>query len=171
MMNQIPAWGPVSEWTEANWSVDYLLKKYSSEISRVNELAREIQANLETIFSVQNDLCSETCRFCPDPCCLNATVWADLKDLLFIHLTKQKIPDTQLISKQEDHCVYHSPKGCRLPRLSRPFTCTLYLCPSQMSKFRLLDSVIKDEYDKRVTFVKQSRRKIEEMFIQITNSV
>lgn len=171
MVNQIPAWGSVSLWSEANWSVDHLLKRYANEISRLSELAREIQASLEIIFSVQNDLCRETCRFCPDPCCLNATVWADLKDLLFIHLTKQKIPDSQLISKQDDYCVYHSAKGCRLPRLSRPFTCTLYLCPPQMAKFRLLDLVIKGEYDKRVTFVKQSRRKIEEMFIQITSSI
>lgn len=167
MIRLIPAWGSSSEWEEANQALGHLLQQYKNDISRAVKLAREIQCNLEKIFIVQDGFCLETCTHCPDPCCLNATVWADLKDLLFFHLTNQEIPAKQLIEEPSDLCIYHSPKGCKLPRLSRPFTCTLYLCPSQTAKLRLLNADVRREYEKRIIFIKQSRREIEDVFVEL----
>lgn len=166
-MIQIPTWGTFAEWQEANQTLDYLLKRYKNEFSRAFQLAREIQTSLEVIFPIQDEICRATCACCPDPCCLNATVWIDFKDLLFLHLTNQKIPEHQLIEKQGDSCGYHLSTGCKLPRLSRPWTCTLYLCPSQKLIFRLLPESQRRDYEQRVDFIKQSRTKLEDLFIDI----
>jgi hypothetical protein len=33
-------------------------------------------------------------------------------------------------------CRYLGPRGCRLPRIARPWICTWYLCPTQTAKLR-----------------------------------
>jgi len=167
MTNQIPAWGTLSQWKEANQTFEYLLKRYKNSLFQVVKLALEIQNNLSSVFQIQDELCRETCTKCPDPCCLNATVWADFKDLLFIHLTKKEIPVLQLIEKSDDSCRYHSPIGCRLSRFSRPWVCTLYLCPAQKERFRALTSEVKSDYDKKVNYIKQSRKELEDLFIDL----
>lgn len=169
MIKLIPAWGSFSEWKEANQALDYLIARYKNDLSRAVGLAREIQKNLEGIFPLQDGLCRETCSHCPDPCCLNATVWANFTDILFFHLTGQDIPEKQLIEKAGDSCIYHSSKGCTLPRLSRPFTCTLYICPFQIAKFRLFDSETKKDYEKKIAFIKKGRRELEDLFVELSS--
>ncbi len=165
MMRQIPEWGTLTEWHEVNRTLSYLLHRYKNDISRAMKLAREIHRSLEQIFPLQDDLCRETCIHCPDPCCLNATVWVDFKDLLFFHFSSQTIPQKQLIEKPGDTCRYHTQKGCSLPRLSRPWTCTLYLCPPQKHKFRLLSSDLIRDYENKVDYIKKSRSGLETIFM------
>ena len=165
MMRQIPEWGTPTEWHEVNHTMDYLLHRYEKDISRAITLAREIQKTLEAIFPLQDNLCSETCIHCPDPCCLNATVWVGFKDLLFFYLTNQQIPPEQLIEKPEDICRYNTPKGCSLPRLSRPWTCSLYLCPPQKLKLRRLNADLIRDYENKVDYIKECRNELEAVFI------
>jgi hypothetical protein len=46
------------------------------------------------------------------------------------------------ISMEQNHsafgqvCQYLGKRGCTLPRLSRPFLCTWYLCPTQVSRMK-----------------------------------
>ncbi len=167
MIRQIPQWGTPAEWLEVNCTLEYLLCRYEKDISRAMTLAREIQKTLEHIFPIQDELCLKTCMHCPDPCCLNATVWADYKDLLFFHLSDQELPQKQLIEKPGDTCRYHTSKGCSLPRLSRPWTCTLYLCPPQKQTLREFNADLIRDYEKKVDYIKESRRELEAVFMKL----
>ena len=169
MIEQIPPWGTVSKWEKVNQGLNYLIKKHKKKLSLVFDLAREIEKELELIFPVQDKLCLLTCSNCPDPCCLNATVWFDFKDLLFIHLTGFFVPHHQLIEKRGDQCTYHSPKGCRLHRLARPWTCTLYFCPSQNNNFKLRNNDAIIDYENSIGFLKTARIKLENDFIDVVS--
>lgn len=167
MIIQIPEWGPKSDWVEANHAIDHLVSIHKTELSRAATTAREMQVHLESIFPLQDDLCSLTCRHCPSPCCLNATVWIDFRDLVFLHLSGQVIPRLQLIERQTDICRYSTPGGCSLPRLSRPFICTLYLCPPQMSNLRRMNKDIGENYHMRINKIKSIRKRLENQFMDV----
>jgi len=95
------------------------------------KLAGDIQRALIGIFPMLEDLCRQTCPWCPDPCCLNARLWFDFKDILFLYLTDQGLPQRQPCSHRNQPCSYLGPKGCRIPRLRRPFVRTWFICPTQ----------------------------------------
>ena len=67
---------------------------------------------------------------------MRARVWLDFPDLLFMHLSGQALPLGQLRAQRSEACAYLGPKGCRLPRLSRPWVCTWYLCPEQKARMQ-----------------------------------
>lgn len=164
---EIPQWGADSDWNEANESMAHLIHRHRANLSQVFSKAAAMRKNLETMFPLMDELCRETCVACPSPCCLTATVWIDYKDLLFIHLNGLFIPPQQLIERQPDSCRYNSPTGCTLPRLSRPWVCTLYMCPPQMAMLRSRDARIKKEFDHTVTLIKADRKIIDKLFIKM----
>jgi len=156
-----------SAWHEANWSIAHLLKRYPSETARLKTTALEISGLFEGIFPILDQLCRRTCRFCPDPCCLKATIWYDVKDMLFMHLSGTKIPDAQILSGPGDVCRYVGPKGCLLERCARPFVCTAYLCPPQLSLLR--KHPIEDKkVAESIRLIKSGRTLIENAFAAIT---
>jgi hypothetical protein len=77
------------------------------------------------------ELAATTCKGCPDPCCNHAKVWLDFQDLLFIHLHGETLPPHQLRRNLHEPCRFLGGHGCTLPRLSRPWICTWYICPTQ----------------------------------------
>lgn len=154
-------------WDEANRSIQYLLEKYESKITHIRAYARETAALLSGIFPVLSELCDNTCPFCPDTCCLSAKIWFDLKDLLFLHLNKFKIPDFQPLGGPDDTCRYLGPGGCRLHRRERPFICTWYLCPPQISLLRK-NQETENAFSTNIQLIKTRRKQIEEEFIKIT---
>jgi len=77
------------------------------------------------------DLAATTCKGCPNPCCDHAKVWLDFEDLLFIHLHDEILPPHQLRRNLHERCRFLGLHGCTLPRLSRPWICTWYICPTQ----------------------------------------
>jgi len=77
------------------------------------------------------ELAATTCKGCPDPCCNHAKVWLDFQDLLFIHLHHEALPPHQLRRNLHERCRFLGLHGCRLPRSSRPWICTWYICPTQ----------------------------------------
>lgn len=167
MLRQIPEWGTLSEWNEVNRTLNFLLNRYRKDMLRAVQVAHDIADALNAVFPVQDFLCSETCTHCPEPCCLNATVWLDFKDLLFFHLTGQYIPEKQLIEKTGDVCRYSSPTGCLLPRLSRPWTCTYYLCPPQKLKLRRFPEDLIRDFEEKTDLIKQKRKMLEKIFMQL----
>jgi hypothetical protein len=76
-------------------------------------------------------LAAATCAVCPDPCCRHAKVWLDFQDLLFIHLHGETLPPHQLRRNLHEPCRFLGLNGCTLPRSSRPWICTWYICPTQ----------------------------------------
>ena len=165
---ELPPWGSVENWLEANQSLAHLIKLHRVELQRAMTLARGIQVYLESIFGLMDDLCAVTCPFCPDPCCLNARVWIDFRDLLFLHLSAQQIPQGQIRPKLKQTCRHYSPRGCTLTRVLRPWVCTWYLCPAQVANFHRKSLAVQENYNRAIKAVKISRKEMEEEFIRVT---
>lgn len=157
----------MASWREANYSFNFIIQRNLSELDRVISLVQKVQNRLASIFSILDDLCKATCPWCPDPCCLSAKVWIDFKDLLFLHLGELPIPPEQLLPNFEKICRYWSPKGCVLPRMSRPWVCTWYLCPTQQANLRKKAHHIQDEFNRLIQAVKIYRSEMEDEFIRI----
>ncbi len=99
-----PPWGSTTTWNAAKWNLDYLIRLHRPELDRAVNFAREVRVRLESIFPLMDDLCADTCPWCPDPCCLAAKVWVDFKDLLFLHLCCRQIPPVQLLPDLKKKC-------------------------------------------------------------------
>ena len=91
-----PLWAATETWKTANRTLEYLIRRHGPNLIRAVGLARDIQVRLEWIFLLLDDLCTVTCPWCPDPCCLTAKVWMDFKDLLFLHLNGHRLPPAVL---------------------------------------------------------------------------
>lgn len=161
----LPPWGSAASWFEANQSLDHLIRCNRDKLGGAMELARRIQVDLESIFGLMEHLCSFTCLFCPDPCCLAAKVWIDFRDLLFLHLSKQQIPDGQILRNLKQTCRYWSFRGCTLSRILRPWVCTWYLCPAQAANFRRKPLAVQKNFNRMVQAVKNRRKQMEAEFI------
>lgn len=107
------------------WSDDFGWRRVNDALSTL--------AKVSAAFS---RLCPVTCSRCPDPCCLGAKVWFDLRDLIFLHLTERTPPPAQPIAALTEVCRYLGPNGRRLDRFYRPWICTWYLCPTQTARLR-----------------------------------
>jgi len=130
--------------------------------------AKAIKAEYEAIFPLLDRACAATCPWCPTPCCLVADARFDLKDLLFIHLTRGPLPLGQPRGDGHAVCRYLGPSGCLLRRLSRPWICTWYLCPMQKQWFSL-SIVEKEEFkelNKRVEGMKRQRKELEKQYLR-----
>ena len=110
-------------------------------------------------------LCRRTCPDCTNVCCRRAWVWAEFKDLLFLHLAGIPVPDQQLLDHQGDRCRYKNPDGCRLDRIQRPFVCTWYLCPSQ-TRFLDHQSAEKHNLSRILEQIKNDRKRMEASYIR-----
>jgi len=166
---EIPPWGRVSIWNEVNSSINYLIDLHKDSLGEVFKIAYGIKDNLLSLFPLQDELLKTTCVNCQSPCCGTATVWLDFCDLIFIHLTEQIVPDYQLIEKQSDSCRYLTAGGCIIPRLSRPWVCTLYLCPPQMALLRGKGGTVRKDNDEIIKSIKLYRKNLEKLFIEKTS--
>jgi hypothetical protein len=164
-----PLWGATATWKTVNRNLDYLIRLHRPKMDRAVALAWDVQIRLESIFSLLDDLCASTCPWCPDHCCLVAKVWIDFKDLLFLHLNGHQIPPAQLLSNLKETCSYWSPKGCKLPRIVRPWVCTWYLCPTHKANLRQKPKSVQDKFSRAVQAIKTGRKKMESEFIRIVS--
>ncbi len=164
-----PPWESRAAWQIVNRDLDYLIHRHRDALKNAVILARNMEAPLESIFILLDDLCSATCPWCPNPCCLSAEVWIDFKDLLFLHLAGHPIPDKQLRSQLKKICRCWRPKGCGLPRISRPWICTWYLCPTQKAILLRKSCDTRDKFSRQVQIVKDCRRKMEAEFIRVVS--
>lgn len=129
-------WALSPLWDEANGAVAHLLNRHQEARRHLSSYGANIDALLQLINPLLDQLCRQTCTFCPAPCCISAKVWYDIKDLLFLHLSPQPRPPGQPRAHKRRVCRYLNTRGCKLPRRLRPWTCTLYLCPSQKARLR-----------------------------------
>ena len=162
----IPPWGSIAEWREFHHMLSHTISTSAGELKRARSQAGAIQDQLLTVSDMMAQLSAETCTHCPAVCCLSAKIWADFKDALFWHLTDQAVPLRQTISHVNQVCRYLGSQGCTLPRMSRPFVCTWYLCPTQVS--RLQTSPNHNAWEgmqNTLTSVKRLRHKMENTFV------
>lgn len=103
----------------------------TEEISQFKEIASDI-ANYYKGVAIELDvLAARSCAFCEDSCCERATVWYDLKDLLYIYFYTGDFPSRQIYRREGTRCCNLELSGCQLHRTLRPFICTWYLCAVQ----------------------------------------
>ncbi len=141
------------------------MQQNRSVLAKSRYQAHHIRHQLELTFPLMDRLCWEICTNCTEICCQRAWVWADFRDLLFLHLAGVQVPDQQLLGQQGGHCRYGSPEGCRLDRIQRPFVCTWYLCPAQTRILKKQPAEMKRISDS-LQQIKQLRREMEASFIQ-----
>ena len=165
--NLSPPWGPVSAWQEVNLSIDFHIKRYYSRLGPVLQIAREAYIRLESIFPSLDNICRLTCPRCPDACCLSASPWFDWRDLIFLHLNRLSIPPTQTISGYTDTCCYISHKGCTLPRATRPWICTWYLCPAQTANLNAANIGQRQCLSRVFAEIKALRLGLEDEFVRV----
>lgn len=163
-----PPWAAPREWRAANAAVRHLVDRYGQALDPAASAARSTAHHLVSLFPLLDTLCAETCPHCPDPCCLAATIWVDFKDLLFLHLTGQPLPLGQLTAPGRNPCAGSGPRGCALPRLSRPWVCSWYLCPAQTARLKRCSESDRALYRSSVASIKASRERMERAFVEIT---
>ena len=158
-------WNTFALWREVNMCLAHTIRQNQPALAECRRQVLQIKHLFELIFPLMDRLCKMTCPDCTNVCCQRAWVWADFRDLLFLHLAGIPLPDSQLVSRSGGHCRYADPDGCRLARIQRPYICTWYLCPAQT---RLLMEQPTDKH--RLTAVlhriKEQRRQMEDAFIQ-----
>lgn len=164
-----PPWGSTTMWREVNQSVDHLIRLHRLKLDRAVALALRVQIRLESIFSILDELCAVTCPWCPDPCCMKAKIWVDFQDLLFLHLCGQQIPPSQLLKDLKKTCRYLGLRGCTLPRITRPWVCTWYLCPSQVANLRKKSRSVQDTFSQAIQAIKAGRKEMEAEFIRVVS--
>lgn len=160
-------WGTPVGWNEACFSIKHPLKLHRYQLDKALALAKTLRIQLVSIFSLIDDLCRMSCPWCPDPCCLKANVWFDFKDILFLSLNNGPIPSQQLKARSGDTCRYSGSKGCTLPRITRPWICTWYLCPTQTAILRKKSRPVRDFFSKTLRNIKTCRREMEIEFIKV----
>lgn len=162
-----PPWGKVSDWKAANAGISHLARHYAGSNPELDLLVGQLKQTLASLFCDLDKLCKATCPDCTDSCCARAFVWFDFKDLIFIHLTGQPVPERQLMDKKQDICCYLGPDGCTLGRLSRPWICTWYVCPPQMAMVRKWPEKKQEGFNRSLNAIKAYRKKMEDLFIQM----
>jgi len=162
-----PPWGSKVKWQIVNRDLAYLIRRHYVALKNAMKSAWDLEAGLASIFPFLDDLCRATCPWCPTPCCLTARAWIDFKDLLFLHLGGHPIPPEQLLPNLKEICRYWSLKGCVLPRMSRAWVCTWYLCPTQKANLRQKTRHTQDNFSRLIQAVKTCRTEMEAEFIRI----
>ncbi len=160
-------WAAPHEWRAVNRAIRFHLDRYPEDFKPVVFCARKLKHHLKSIFPFVHGLCTDSCPWCPEPCCLKASVWFDFKDLLFLHFNQQPIPSAQPKANLSMPCRYLGPRGCRLPRIARPWICTWYLCPTQTAKLRNGHQAKRKLLNGATAQIKLERNLLENEFIRV----
>ncbi len=130
-------WPTEALWNEAREALRYSLLQGADRMAAARRSAARLAHQLDLLADRFDQLAATTCGACPAPCCRHAKVWLDFQDLLFIHLHRESLPPHQLRRNLHEPCRYLARHGCTLPRLSRPWICTWYVCPTQRQALAL----------------------------------
>ncbi len=172
MKNQtcIP-WEPHNEWRQVFFSIQKIDAVHSRKLNLIRERAQKIRDAYLKISEPLDTVCSHTCVACKDICCKRATIWFDLKDLLYLYFGMDTFPEKQIFKRKGKHgtvCCYFSENGCSLDRVNRPFVCTWYFCFEQKQYMMCNDARKKQLIDRSVVEIKDLRNLVEEEFIRVS---
>lgn len=153
-------------WREANLSLSRTLQALGPLMGPACSKARRMEALLEFVIPVMEELCQGTCPSCSDPCCARARARFDFADLIFLHLSGQAVPVAQAgPDGGRAECRYLGEDGCLLPRLSRPWICRWYLCPDQKRLVRHYPASGQHRFELALMRIRKLRSDLENDFI------
>lgn len=165
-------WTKQIEWNQVYNAIKRIDSLYGDKLENICKMATGIRQKYQEMSRSIETICSLTCESCEDICCVRATIWFDLKDLLYLYFGMKMFPDAQIIKtnqeSQKKACCHFSEKGCTLNRVERPFVCTWYFCPVQTEYFKRHHPDIKQTIDQTLLEIKGFRNKIEAEFIRIS---
>ena len=153
------------QWQASNRALGRLIARNRFRLANAIAIAKGIQCRLESVFPQLDKLVRRTCPWCPEPCCIVNKVWYDFADLLFLHLSRQLIPPAPLNADPWKACLYLSNKGCALPRMLRPWACTLYICPTQCKILSRHDRSGRMRIESMIQTIKVMRLDMEDAFV------
>lgn len=167
-------WADEDVWFQAVLSMSKTISVISTDLSlrleveAMRTLAQHIVGGYAELETLLERVCFASCNTCTDVCCARATVWYDMKDLLVMYLNTGTLPKTQIYRRPDGSCCNLTPSGCRLPRSERPFICTWYICPEQIT---LLKEYFggDDEPDifDIINGIKKARKELEQIYIDL----
>ena len=166
-LNSSIPWCQPSIWSAAHQSIYFHLSQRSECLESLNQLAGELEKLLEELAHRMEMLCAHTCVYCPDPCCLTASVWYDFRDLVSLHLMQKPIPIGQPISDYRGVCRFITGTGCSLPRLTRPWICIWYHCPVQTRWLKKQPAAVGRHLLNSLEMIKTRRAALEQRFITV----
>jgi hypothetical protein len=153
-------------WKVSNRALHRLIQHRAYQLQRARRLAGRIEDKLGDFFPLTEALSRLTCPWCPHPCCVITQTWFDFLDMLFAHLRNAALPPGPLRSRPEEACRFLKKRGCRLPRLMRPWACTLYTCATQYKiLYRQGPSEVK-KFEDAIESITHLRRAMELEFVQ-----
>lgn len=165
-----PWCGRESPWMSSNRALGRFIEHHRSDLEVGHSVAQSIRSHLASLFSVMDELCRNCCPWCPDPCCIVNKVWFDFRDLLFLHLMNLPIPPAQLNCGHHQACRYLTHRGCRIPRIIRPWACTRYLCATQRRHLARLDRTAESDLQEKTDTIHGLRIEMEISVCRICSS-
>ena len=159
-----PLWGSALDWTSINGELAGLVSENAPTLGPAIRAAQEVRQAMERLIPVWEQLCAATYAQCKDNCCTAQRVWFEFRDLLLFHLLGLAIPPGQTRAVLNAPCRYLTPRGCGLPRLTRPWRCSWYLCQDQVDLLatrppreqrrvsRLLGSILENRESMELSF-------------------
>ena len=168
-MANVP-WSDRYQWNQANLAIHKIITEDLTIRSALESQSKQILSHIQLLSPLLNRLCHHLCEKCPSPCCKKASIYYDLKDLLFIHTLCLPVPLSQPIRQSNLECSNLGPYGCQLPREIRPWICTWYICPDQYLYMDRQRGNYRSFITEQLWKMKSARNKMETQFIDISTS-
>ncbi len=84
-----------------------------------------------------------------------------------MHLNQLSIPPSQPKTHLKNPCCYLGSRGCRLPRINRPWICTWYICPTQTAILKKGHPAERESLEQAFSRIKSERNVLEKEYIRM----
>jgi hypothetical protein len=158
-------WQDQQEWSQVVVSITTAVSGLGGEVENLREKVRQIEDWYAELDVLLDNLGAITCCSCTTICCTIATVWYDLRDLLFLYLADNRLPQQQITRNADRIYVHLTPYGCSLNRRERPFICTWYICAAQKDALMRQHHGAGKEIFAFIAKVKTARKDLENRFV------
>ena len=115
-------------WRDLNGALEAWFRGHQEIRSQAHRQAERIFGLIKWLDPFFERYERESYPHCTDPCCTARRVFFDRADLLFFHALPEAFPEAQTRAFESEPCRYLTPRGCALPRLTRPHVCNWFLC-------------------------------------------
>ena len=159
-------WQDREEWSQVVMSIPAAVANIGGEVNHLREIALRIKDLYSELDGLFDSLVARTCCNCTTICCTVATVWYDLRDILFLYLADSQLPRHQITRNADRTCVNLTPQGCCLNRRKRPFICTWYVCATQKDVLLRQEHGAGKEIFTNIAQLKTARNELENRFVE-----
>lgn len=157
-------WYDRQEWSQIVAAIPAAVESIGNDVESLREIARQIEGGYADLDGLLDGLGAITCCSCTKICCTVATVWYDVKDLLFLYLADSQLPEQQISRNADRRCGHLTPHGCSLARRKRPFICTWYICSTQKDALLRQKNGLGEEIFACISRLKARRKELENRF-------